>query len=255
MAEYIFTPSNIEHPTKEELRMLLRLYGHDYKSDLHTLINDFDKVALENNPQKKEGTIRRFHTAFEHIAAVNRAIEELSWESKFLESVSISNVLNSLSKYCSLRGVEVMSVLPKEINLSTSRNVVYLQLFHFLQNGVRNYEHNRINGQNIHLGAELVHLTSEELVYLGKNAPLYSASAFSDNPNSFVRTFVSDRGSGIPEEELSKLFQPREKDSERGIGLGLADCVCDKIHGFIKVESEVGEGSTFSLYYPQERRE
>ena len=64
---------------------------------------------------------------------------------------------------------------------------------------------------------------------------------------------VSDTGEGIPEEDLGSIFGLFESQKgSRGTGLGLP--VSQKIlrehHGDIKVVSEVGAGSVFTLYWP-----
>ena len=63
---------------------------------------------------------------------------------------------------------------------------------------------------------------------------------------------VKDTGTGITQENLQKLFEPLFTTKTRGIGLGLA--VSQKLTeangGRIEVESDVGMGSTFTLWLP-----
>ncbi|MBN1664179.1 MAG: PAS domain-containing protein [Deltaproteobacteria bacterium] len=74
--------------------------------------------------------------------------------------------------------------------------------------------------------------------------------------SNYIRIIIKDRGTGIPQENLSKIFDPyfttKEKKSRGGIGLGLA--TCDSIikyhNGLITLESTVGIGSTFTVYLP-----
>jgi CheY-like chemotaxis protein len=72
----------------------------------------------------------------------------------------------------------------------------------------------------------------------------------------YVKWFVKDQGSGIPKENLQKIFDPyfttKPTGSARGMGLGLAICysIIQKHDGFIAAESEPGTGSTFFVYLP-----
>jgi signal transduction histidine kinase len=69
-----------------------------------------------------------------------------------------------------------------------------------------------------------------------------------------VRIDVTDNGHGIDEETLEKLFDPffTTKGPGKGTGLGLS-MVFGTVRdhgGFVEVDSEVGSGSTFSIYLP-----
>lgn len=68
---------------------------------------------------------------------------------------------------------------------------------------------------------------------------------------------ISDTGIGIPSDKLRFIFEPffTTKVMEKGTGLGLAISkkIVEDHGGFIKVESEVGKGSTFSIYIPLEK--
>jgi len=71
-----------------------------------------------------------------------------------------------------------------------------------------------------------------------------------------VITLVTDRGRGIPPEDLPKLFQRYFKSeagkAREGLGLGLyvARILVEAHGGRIWVESEIGKGSTFSFSLP-----
>ncbi len=73
-------------------------------------------------------------------------------------------------------------------------------------------------------------------------------------PGEFVCLSVIDTGKGMDETILRRIFEPffSTKQAGRGTGLGLA--VVDsavKVHGgWIEVQSQVDQGSTFSIYLP-----
>jgi len=68
----------------------------------------------------------------------------------------------------------------------------------------------------------------------------------------FVRIVVEDRGVGIQEQHLSRIFDPYFTTKQTGSGLGLATSysVVRNHGGAIEVASELGRGSTFSVYLP-----
>jgi signal transduction histidine kinase len=73
----------------------------------------------------------------------------------------------------------------------------------------------------------------------------------------FCRVNVTDNGPGIPEAERAKIFQrfyrsPAAYETEGvGIGLYLARQIAEGQGGYIKVSSQPGRGSCFSLYLPR----
>ncbi len=72
--------------------------------------------------------------------------------------------------------------------------------------------------------------------------------------DGFVEISVSDTGCGIPPDKLGRIFDPffTTKPSGKGVGLGLSIAygIVTKHGGDIRVESEVGKGSTFTVRLP-----
>jgi len=71
--------------------------------------------------------------------------------------------------------------------------------------------------------------------------------------NGFVRFEISDTGGGIPEENLTKIFEPYFSTKETGTGLGLAivQKIVDLHYGTIEVDSAEGEGTKFTVRLPR----
>ena len=65
---------------------------------------------------------------------------------------------------------------------------------------------------------------------------------------------VSDSGAGIPEEDREHVFEPffTTKEVGKGVGLGLAVVygIVNRHHGRIELRSQVGRGTTFSMFLP-----
>ena len=63
---------------------------------------------------------------------------------------------------------------------------------------------------------------------------------------------VSDRGSGIPDDQLERVFEPFVTFREQGLGLGLAisRSIVTAHGGSIRAENNAGGGATFRCLLP-----
>jgi signal transduction histidine kinase len=72
----------------------------------------------------------------------------------------------------------------------------------------------------------------------------------------WVTIWVKDQGPGIASEDLERAWgefqqvNPGESDEGSGIGLALSRQMAEHMGGALTVETEVGEGSRFTLWMP-----
>ena len=117
----------------------------------------------------------------------------------------------------------------------------------------------RVCGDPVQLEQVLLNLLiNARHAMLGKGGSL-TIKATPAPDTAEVRLQVIDTGPGISEKNLPRIFEPyfttkgtAKKGEAKGTGLGLAICkeIVDHHKGRIEVQSELGRGTTFSIYLP-----
>jgi PAS domain S-box-containing protein len=112
----------------------------------------------------------------------------------------------------------------------------------------------RVNGDRGQLRQVFQNLLTNAIEYSGDNPPRIAVSA--EREGSMWRISVHDEGIGIDPDEGDCIFEVfqrlHSRDESEGTGIGLALCrrIIERHGGEIWVESESGEGSTFSFTLP-----
>jgi signal transduction histidine kinase len=118
----------------------------------------------------------------------------------------------------------------------------------------------KVHGDPIQLEQVLLNLLiNARHALLGKGGSLTVKAAACEEKPDEIKLQVIDTGPGIPEKVIPKIFDPffttkgtTKKGEAKGTGLGLAICkeIVDAHGGRIEVQSELGKGTTFSVYLP-----
>jgi len=110
------------------------------------------------------------------------------------------------------------------------------------------------NAREAMAGQGTIHVSCE-------NADIGVKDTLTLKDGKYVKISIEDQGPGIPEENCGKIFDPyfstKEMGTQKGMGLGLAvsDSVVKQHDGLITVKSELGTGTTFSIYLPASEKE
>jgi signal transduction histidine kinase len=124
------------------------------------------------------------------------------------------------------------------------------QIRQALLNLIRNAVEAMPDGGTIHVAARRVKLSSGQFVDTSR--PIDDSTARPIDKGDFIEIEVHDTGTGIPAENLDRIFEPFFTNKEGGTGLGLAiarQIVVDH-GGSLTCESTPGVGTTFRLTLP-----
>jgi two-component system phosphate regulon sensor histidine kinase PhoR len=133
-----------------------------------------------------------------------------------------------------------------EIRLSTENGSLYKGL---------SAENPYINGDEVHITNVIFNLLDNAMKY-SKEQP--QIELLTENKNGWVVVHVKDYGIGIPKEHQSQIFERFYRvptgnlHNVKGFGLGLSYVkrIVEVHNGKIKLDSTVGKGTRFKLFFP-----
>jgi signal transduction histidine kinase len=93
-----------------------------------------------------------------------------------------------------------------------------------------------------------------DYLHLRKADPISVLLTKFSRGDRLVRIRISDTGIGIKKEDLERIFDPffttKSPDKGTGLGLSISLRIVESMGGEIRVESEIGKGTNFGLYFP-----
>lgn len=234
----------------EALGQLTGGVAHDF-NNLLTVIRA--SVDLLNRPQLTEERRQRYITAI--ADAVARAAKLTSQLLAFArrqplkpEVFDVGERVNSLhDMLATLLGpaIEIVTQLPGEPCLVNADASQFETALINMATNARDAMHGK---------GRIIFTVEAAATVPDTLAPVTGSHDFSCK-HGFVRIAVSDTGIGIPPARLERIFEPffTTKQVGHGTGLGLSQVFgfARQSGGEVTVTSEVGHGSTFSLYLPR----
>jgi len=233
----------------EAIGLLAGGVAHDLNNVLGGIINYPDLLLLESPANSIERN---------YLSAIKRSGEKAS---------AIVQDLLTLAR----RGVTVDEVVNiNQVIKEFLQSPELEKLLSYHQNiRIETHLHDQLlntRASQIHLLKVIMNLISNaaEAMPEGGNIIVSTENCFLSGPvdgydevqkGEYVRFKVTDTGIGIPKEDLERIFEPfytKKKMGRSGTGLGM--CVVWGIvkdhNGYINIDSEVGKGTCFSLYFP-----
>ncbi|WP_431437155.1 sensor histidine kinase [Chitinophaga caseinilytica] len=105
-----------------------------------------------------------------------------------------------------------------------------------------------VDDEKIRIALLNILINAIEAMMPGKG--VLTVNTYAEGKSAIIR--IQDNGTGIPEENKSRLFDPFFTSKTKGTGLGLTSTqnIIINHKGHIQVESTIGEGTTFIITLP-----
>lgn len=227
----------------ERMEALGRLAGgiaHDFNNALTVMGGEADYIVGEigeNHPIGESAEVIR--QATERAAILTRRLLLYGRQTEFLRPRSV-NLLNIINDFLRIG----RRVLPESVDVAFDRcEPSYVEVD-------ESALHQVLLNLAINAGDAIDH---EGRITLSCGTRELSEGETSLEADTYGFLRVTDTGSGIPEEELSSIFDPffsTAKSRTSGMSLASSFGFVSASGGTIEVESTLGEGTSFTLYFP-----
>jgi two-component system, NtrC family, sensor kinase len=212
----------------------------------HELNNPLNNIALttetlidafsDYSDEEKVKMLRQLYTQVERASSTVRNLLDFTRKDKpVFTSVSVGELLES-----------TLRLVANELNLAQVEPCVELPA------GLP-----KITGNPRNLQQVFLNLLLNGIQAMPDGGKLTVRAAVEEG--DVLRIDVADTGVGIPPENMGKIFDPffttKEPGQGTGLGLSVSFGIIEKHRGRIAVQSEVGRGTTFSIYLPMNAQE
>lgn len=152
------------------------------------------------------------------------------------DQISLGELIEEVAKF-DLSGSKIKLLFKQQNNLWTAE-VDRAQIQQVISNLVINAKQAMKEGGHLHIDVENYHHSGHHLSEL--------------KPGKYIQVSVRDEGAGIDEKSLPYIFDPyfSTKSTGRGLGLATVYSIIKRHEGYVKVESRLGKGSSFTFYLP-----
>ena len=232
----------------ESLGVLAGGIAHDFNNLLTTILGNAEmlKPFLDGRSQAGYGHLDKIERTTRRLADLTRQMLAYSGRGRFsVERIDLNATLREMAELLSVSTPKNVRVSYQLDPGSPLMDAAVAQIRQVILNLLTNAAEaiGEAEGSVI-LQTRALDLDAETA------ASLYPGQDL--EPGRYVSLQVSDDGCGMSEETLSKIFDPffTTKFTGRGLGLAALRGIVRGHHGGIRISSQPGEGTVFTLLFP-----
>ena len=225
----------------ESIGVLAGGIAHDFNNILSGLFGNIELAKMKLT--KEHAAYHNIQIAIQAFDRATQLTQQLLTFAKGgtpqLEAASMKQIIRE-SIDLNLSGSNVRSVLNLSDNL-WQVNVDKGQISQVISNLTINAKQSMPNGGTLTIDAE--------------NVKDIKSNARKNLSGDYLKITIMDEGVGITHKNIEQIFDPYFTTKQSGSGLGLATVhsIITKHNGHISLESQVGKGTTFTIYLPADK--
>lgn len=217
---------------------LLRVVAHDLKAPISAVLGYAELVQMAGELNEQQKTfLTRIMSGMQHMESLVAHLENMAWidESTQLTlfdidlRVIITEAVDLLGALASRRGIAIDVQVEENLPIVAGDARLLMQV--------------------------MSNLLTNAIKYNNENGKVWIRAIRIDDS---VQVTIQDNGLGIPEIDLPHVFERYYRSQSgvqrgiegSGIGLSIVQIIIHKHNGTIKVDSKVGEGTTFVFEIP-----
>jgi light-regulated signal transduction histidine kinase (bacteriophytochrome) len=223
--------------SNKELEQFAAVASHDLKAPLRKI------TAFSNALQEVDGD-NISHDGKDYLGRIKKSAGKM--QMLITDLLTLSSATSHGKPFRSIHLRDVMSDVLADLE-------PYIQDVH---GTVEVGELCAINGDEIQLNQMLQNLIANALKFHRENVPPIVKVNATLLPNGSCEIKIEDNGIGLKMEHADKIFNPFERlhgpQSYEGTGIGLAVVkkIVERHNGTVRVDSNMGVGSTFTVIFP-----
>jgi hypothetical protein len=251
--------------------------AHEVGSPLGAILGYTGILKKEGMDHKEsKDYLKRIEKEIERINKIVRELLDFARPSKLeIRDVEINKIIDSTLSLLSYQKnfkdvrtkLDLQSDLPRIKGDESQLSQVFINIILNAIDAMPNGGHLQIKTEGYvvrHLYADRLHRIypprrrsdplESDYSRMRKADPLSTSSTKFSKGERLVKVQISDTGSGIKKEDLENIFDPffttKAPDKGTGLGLSISLKIVESLGGEIRVESEVGKGTSFEVYFP-----
>ena len=220
--------------------------AHNFNNNLSVILGNVELSQLKNNNPEVDELLENAKIGI--MRSRDLVSQIMSYSRKSAQSLAPLQLSLIIDETLKLLG----STIPTTVRLTqtispdsdqATINADASQIQEILLNLYSNAVHAMEEKGTLDISLDVVDLSNKELPHPGQQ-----------QPGRYARITIQDSGCGMTDEVKEKIFDPffTTKEMHEGTGMGLAtvQSIIEQHNGWIQVESSIGQGTTFELYFP-----